>query len=285
MITIQFTIGYTIFNKEKLINQIVDGLSKLDGVASIFLFDACTDGSLSVFKKRCHKLRNCTVYINEGPDIYETLANNFILEKCKTEYCVLLQDDLILKDGGFLEIADKIYEMDPLAALIGFKDGYEMDSVNQYQNIISSPWSTSKNIKRILESGEYVNRTFVNRGPLIVPKRIISKIGYFDESYYPLFYDDNDYCIRAKKKGFQNYVAYSEIDTNLSWGSTRAGSKIPLQYVWIANQLRFSKKWGIIMPFISRKNVCRAIATSKKMKLTHLITNRKWKKKIKTLVF
>ena len=270
-----FTVGYTIFNKENLIEKLVQGVAKLDGVPSIFLFDGCTDDSVENFLNYRVQLEHCKAFVNEGYDRFETCSNNFILKQIETDCCMLMQDDLILTNDEIFQLAEEIYINDISAGLIGFKDGYEMDVVNQYKDFVSAPWSTSKNRNKVLKRGEYCNRTYVNRGPLCVPRKLISRIGYFDEAFYPLFWDDNDYSIRSAVAGFNNYVAYSEIETDLAWGATRGISKIPYKDIYIANQYRFGKKWNLLLPKMSRYRLLKGVLKSKGMKFRKWIEEQK----------
>ncbi|WYD80839.1 MAG: hypothetical protein V8K32_00285 [Candidatus Electrothrix gigas] len=262
-----FTIGYTVFNKAHLIEKIVESLSRMHGIPLIFLFDGCTDGSVEIFLKHRDALDNCRAFVNNGYDRFEICSNNFILKQFETDCCMLIQDDLILKNSEIFKLAEKVYENDPCAGLVGFKDGYEMEIADVYKNFISAPWSTSKYRDNILKKGEYCERTYVNRGPLCVPKAVISSIGYLDEGFYPLFWDDNDYSKRSSKAGFNNYIAYSEIETDISWGATRGASKIPYRAIYLSNKYKFSKKWGITLQSISKRLLLQSILKSKIMKV------------------
>jgi GT2 family glycosyltransferase len=241
----RFTIAYYIFNKEHLIGRIVECLRQFDGLPVIVFFDGCTDNSVAEFLKSRSSLRNCRVFVNGPYDLFETLCNNFILRLFRTECCVLFQDDLLPKKNKFLNLAERILDNEPNVGLIGFKDGYEMKMVNTYEEFISSPWSFSKARNRLLAPGEFVERTYVNRGPLCVTRRLIDRIGYLDERFRPLFWDDNDYSLRAKRAGFKNFVAYSEMDCLPEWGATRSGSKIPCKQIYLANAVRFGQKWNM----------------------------------------
>lgn len=243
-----FTIGYTVFNQASLMRQIVEGLEKVPEYPAIILFDNCTDGSLKVFNECSGNLRNCRVFVNHGYDLFETLANNFILNRCLTDCCMLLQDDMVITDNSIFLQAEKIYREVPNAGLIGFKDGYEMRILEQYENMISSPFSTAKYKQSELEPGQYEFRTFVNRGPLCVSKQVIEQVGLLDERFFPIFWDDNDYSLRCHKAGRHNIVAYGNVISEPSWGATRRGSKIPYRKIYLANRARFALKWDLPCP-------------------------------------
>lgn len=245
----RFTIAYYIFNKEPLIGRIVERLRQFDGLPLIIFFDGCTDNSVTEFLKYRSSLHNCRVFVNGPYDLFETLCNNFILRIFESECCVLFQDDLLPRNTLFLDLAEHILENELCVGLIGFKDGYEMHKVNEYEEFVSAPWSFSKSRNKVLAPGEYVARTFVNRGPLCVSRHLIDQIGYLDERFMPLFWDDNDYSLRATRAGFKNFIAYSEMDCRPEWGATRSGSKIPCKQIYMANAVRFGRKWGMPLAY------------------------------------
>lgn len=240
-----FTIAYTIFNKGFLVKSIINSLARFENCKVLFFFDNCTDDSLDEFHRYRHLLQNCTAYVNHHYDYFETRANNYLLSKSETMYTLLVQDDMILSDVSILESVRNIYSAQQDVGLVGFKDGYEMDVANQYYNFASSPCSTSKTKGEVLAPGQAKPRTFVNRGPLCVPRTVIDRVGLFDTRFSPLFWDDNDLSIRCTKKGFKNFVAHGDVLSKPEWGATRGGTKLKCKHYYLANQYRFAKKWNI----------------------------------------
>ncbi len=241
-----FSIAYTIYNKGYLIESILRSLSPLNDCQVLFFFDNCSDNSLEEFKRHHHLVKNVRAFVNASYDFFEVRANNFLLKMSETPYCILVQDDVVLKDvDSILSTALEIFNSNLKVGLIGFKDGYEMEIANQYYNFISAPWSTSKSKNAVLSPGKYENRTFINRGPLCLSREVLKDVGCFDEKFYPLFWDDNDLSLRCVKSGFKNYVAYGDILSKIEWGATRSGSKIPCRDINISNQIKFSKKWNM----------------------------------------
>ena len=261
-----FTIAYYIFNKGPFVKNIVNSARLYEGLPLLFLFDGCTDDSVQQFMSCRPKLKNCRVFTNNSNDLFETFSNNFLLETFETDYCVLCQDDMLARNTNYLEIALKIQLEDKNAGLIGFKDGYEMSIVNKYQDMISASWSLSKNRKDVLTAGKFVMRSFVNRGPLVVSRKVITKIGLFDTRFYPMFWDDNDYCLRAKIAGLNNYVADSDIQSKPEWGATRGFSKVPCEKIFLANLVTFGWKWKMPLPHLNLSKVFCALLVGKYFK-------------------
>lgn len=270
----RFTIAYYIFNRGPFIPRIVECIRQFDGIPVLVFLDGCTDNSVEEFMKVRHTIRNLRTFINEPYDLFETLCNNFLLRTFETECCVLLQDDLLPRGVEFLDLAAQIMDGDRDCGMIGFKDGYEMAEVNAYTDFVSSPWSFSKNRERVLKPGEFVRRTYVNRGPLCVSRKVVERIGLLDERFAPLFWDDNDYCLRATRAGMHNYVAYSDVECKPEWGATRAGSKIPCKQVYVANEVRFGRKWRMPVRRRGLLDLARAFAGSWGIRWRHALGRR-----------
>lgn len=55
---------------------------------------------------------------------------------------------------------------------------------------------------------------FISGTAMLVKKEVFEKIGFLDEDYF-LYYDDVDFCFRAKKTGFNSYIVPSAQITHL----------------------------------------------------------------------
>jgi len=64
------------------------------------------------------------------------------------------------------------------------------------------PWRMSGGLLEKKPAKRYVERDFVSGSFMVIKKNVIEKIGLWDESYF-LYYDEVDYCYRAKKSGFR----------------------------------------------------------------------------------
>lgn len=75
---------------------------------------------------------------------------------------------------------------------------------------------------------------------MMIKKEVLEAIGLFDEQFF-MYYEDVDFCLRAKEKGFRVYVVPSEIiHHELSKSIGRKSSS--LIYQLVKSNIRFSKK-------------------------------------------
>lgn len=242
-----FTLAYTIYNKVNLIEELIERLSLYPDIPKMLFFDNCDDGTVELAIKNKHKLKTYKYFINSKSDVFETKANNFLLKHFKTPYCVLLQDDMLIGDLEFLNIVHEVNSEQSDVGLIGFRDGCEMHNVNDFHSFISSPWSSNSTKDFFLKPKEWKVKSFVNRGPLVISRKLINQLGYFDEDFYPLFHDDTEYCLRARNVGLRNVIAYSEIDCADEWGTTRNASKVPLDLFYRRNVKKISLKYNLLL--------------------------------------
>jgi GT2 family glycosyltransferase len=76
---------------------------------------------------------------------------------------------------------------------------------------------------------------------LMVKKEVFEKIGFLDEKYF-LYYEDSDFCFRAKKAGFKIYYLPKAVVYHENAKSTGLGS--PLQDYFITrNRMLFASKF------------------------------------------
>ncbi|NMB83676.1 oligosaccharide flippase family protein [Candidatus Roizmanbacteria bacterium] len=62
-------------------------------------------------------------------------------------------------------------------------------------------WRLSGSLNEKKPKSRFSGVDFVSGSFLVFKKKVLDAVGYFDESYF-LFYDEVDFCHRAKKKGF-----------------------------------------------------------------------------------
>jgi glycosyltransferase involved in cell wall biosynthesis len=249
----RISVGYTIFNKKNLIPEIIEGFKDIldENDEFIIVFDGCTDNSYEIFCYLKHFLK-CRVNIQIfKEDEFEIKANNWILENALYDTVVLFQDDILNKDKNIREKIFEVYKkFGKKTGLIGGRSGYELDGFSDFPeksiNKVSNWEHLPKQYGIRLKEGESYPRTFLNRGPIVFSRNLINEVGLLEESYYPLWGDDLDYCARAKFiYGRTNVVFQCDVISKLKWGTThiKGASKIPKD-TFKVNWYRFIESWG-----------------------------------------
>jgi len=245
-----FSFGFTIFNKAHLIPKLVFGIKDVLGEddEAVFLFDNCTDNSFEVFKK-VEKFLKCQITtVVSKEELFETKANNRILRMARARIIVLFQDDMVLQDPNMknkiLKIIDK--HKDKLG-LLGARSGYEWDGKpkyppKQYKKISNWEHLDFQYGMRMSE-GDFFFKTILNRGPIVFTKSLLDEVGYLDEEFAPQWLDEVDYCCRSQFEfGRKNGIFQCGISSPLKWGATRTNSKLKREMDKLQKD-----HWGILM--------------------------------------
>lgn len=90
---------------------------------------------------------------------------------------------------------------------------------------------------------QFKETDFVTGCLMCFDKQVVKKLGFLDESYF-LYYEDADYCERAKRKGIKLYYDPKIVIWHKNAGSTEgSGSKIH-QKCQERNRLKFGLKYA-----------------------------------------
>lgn len=187
-------------------------------------------------------------------DLFETKANNEILRwfmsESENDVIALFQDDILLRDSNLKEKIETIINNVPNLGLIGGRSGYELNSLKFPEQPVKkvSNWEHLQSQYGFDLQEElmlYMKRTFLNRGPIVFTRKLINKVGYLDEKYYPQWGDDLDYCARCKfEHGLDNVVFACNVESKLEWGTTHKHHNPFLKHAIKPNWNRFIAKWG-----------------------------------------
>lgn len=218
----------------------------------IFLFDSCVDKSFDVAVAEAQKYNfNFKAIFPKGEELFEIKANNKILKAATNDIIILFQDDIICYDD---KIREKIFNIIKNEGefgwgLIGGRTGFNIKSTAFPEQTVDrvSNWEHNENqYGERLGEGDYKARTFLNRGPLVFTRRLIEKVGYLDEAYFPQWGDDMDYCARARfEYGLTNIVFECKMKSLVEWGGTRKSySKLRKGRHFRKNWDLFIERWG-----------------------------------------
>ncbi len=83
---------------------------------------------------------------------------------------------------------------------------------------------------------------FVSGTAMFIKKEVFEKIGLFDKNYF-LYYEDADFCLRAKEKGYKSAVNLEAEIIHFASKSTIKDSPL-MQYYLARNHLLFMEKFA-----------------------------------------
>lgn len=102
-------------------------------------------------------------------------------------------------------------------------------------------WRMSGGLIGKKPSSRFQETEFVSGSLMVIKKEVIERIGYFDESYF-LYYEEVDFCYRAKKAGFKIGIDKDTIYEHFEV-SKNSSSK---NYYLLKNRLKFLLKYGSV---------------------------------------
>ena len=239
----EITIIIIAYQSDKIIN---DFIRKIPTTVKTIIIENSQNHELKTVIEKKHK--NISVFIKENNGVSSAL--NFAVEKIETKYFLQISPDIDFKFKDlelFLAYATKLN--DKFAAL-----GPKFLNVNK---------KSHKQINEKLEIGQ-INS--VHGSCMFINKKNFEIIGKFDENFF-LYFEETEYCFRAKKKGYEAYQINSiEVETKGRSVETNKENRQKLKniLIWhfIWSKFYFSKKrYGkffsiiIYMPLLIRINL------------------------------
>jgi len=172
-----------------------------DSYELIVVDNASADGTADYLKTFAAQHANVRIQLNDTNKGYAG-GNNDGIKLAQGQYVVLLNNDTLVP-GGWLDRLLKLFDEQPGVGLVGpvtnsagNEQRIELEGLNE------------KNFEEIADA--YIERqkgvwfTTEKLGFFCVAMRrtLLEKIGYLDEKFGLGMFEDDDYCMRAKRAGF-----------------------------------------------------------------------------------
>jgi glycosyltransferase involved in cell wall biosynthesis len=212
-----------VHNQEDIITRVLDGIfGNISRMTSevIVILDGCTDNTEKLVNKYAPPKiwLGCKVKFIKTPDVFEVKADNAGLRDCIRDYAILVQDDMIIQELGFdIRLIKPMLVWDDVCAVTARSAHNHILGENGdlgHSDITGSEWGQPRD--------RFVIRQSVNRGPLALRMDVVRNLGYLDEIYAPLGWDEHDLCMRAYKNwGFVSGAYPIRYQSDLAWGTTR----------------------------------------------------------------
>lgn len=116
------------------------------------------------------------------------------LLKQKTDIIIVANPDIHL----FNITRTKLFEAANRFAIFGFPF---RENTNIFYAGVIDPWNMSGGFTQKQERKKYIKTDFVSGSFMCIQRSVINKIGNFDTRYF-MYYEDVEYCLRARKNGF-----------------------------------------------------------------------------------
>jgi len=87
-----------------------------------------------------------------------------------------------------------------------------------------------------------VEAEYIETSCMLIKDEVVQKIGLFDEGYDPFWYDDTDYCLRARAAGWKVMI-YANVPVS-ALGDVTTGTHPQVKELRAKSRHRFVEKWG-----------------------------------------
>lgn len=199
----------------------------------IIIDNASSDGSLEYFKEIVSEKSNIVLQSNrknlgviggrnQGYEIYSQMVN-------KPEYLVFLDNDQFCQKN-WLFLHHQVME----------EGKYDVVGVEAW--LLNSAFWPVKNCRKPGEPFSYVGC-----GGMMIKSKVLDAVGIFDERFNPCYFEDPDFCFRARKSGFR--IGWNYKPRLLHVPHQTLGKNSKRRFFLQQSHQRFKEKWkGVKMP-------------------------------------
>jgi hypothetical protein len=209
----------------------------------IIVDNLSTDGSRDYLKTVVQEKGNWTLILNEQ-NLGFAAGNNVGMRAANGEYVVLLNNDTQVVPGWLKNLIRpfathrKLGLAGPVTNNIGNEAKIDISYRDKEEMIERARQYMTKNNRKLLFVG---NVAFFC---VAMSRRIIDEVGLLDEQFGIGFFEDDDYCHRVKKAGYDiAIVEDSFVHHHLSASFDKMGAK-RRQRLFEENKRLFEAKWG-----------------------------------------
>lgn len=198
-----------------------------------------------------------SLFVGASRNLGCTGGRNVIFRLAAGEAFLILDNDVILPDNPeWLTVLWQDLQADPDVAIVG-----PMLVFSNYPEIVQVAGSGLTARGRV---------GFLNRAELVdhVPPTLIEvvatptacwllrreaqqAVGLFSEEFYPVQYEDVDFCVRLKLEGWKIICNRSVKMMHIEHVTTRNMSDHPFERLNARNAMRFREKWAGVLPEIA----------------------------------
>ena len=200
---IHFSVIITSLNGEKALPPCLDALfaTKWESFDVIVVDNGSTDRTSELVRSRPDiKL------IRSSKNLGFAGGNNLGLKEARGDWVILLNDDTEVYPD-WLAALNKAANEHPEAGILGCKLLYPGGEVIQHAGGRLEPNGLSKHIGYLEEDrGQYDEITtcdYVTGAAMAISRKTIDKIGPLDKGFFPIYFEEIDYCVQARKAGLE----------------------------------------------------------------------------------
>jgi GT2 family glycosyltransferase len=246
------------YNQCELTKEFLDSLATVNNAKNLSVFIADVSSKKEVFKidKKYPMSVVLKTLPNKGYAYGINIGTKYFLKKDFDKFCAINND--VFFDRSFSIQAHLGFEKtDIFGGKIYYAPGYEYHKKYQKRDIGKILWYAGgindwKNVFTYHRGVDEVDQKqferqeetdFITGCMLFFNKKVVDRIGFWDENYF-LYFEDSDFCERAKKASFKLYYDPKVIIYHKNAQSTGGSGSSLQQKYQKRNRLIFGLKYA-----------------------------------------
>ncbi len=206
----------------------------------VVIDNASIDGSVEMLQDQFPQVKLIKNAQNTGFSKANNQGIRYAL-KNEAKHVLLLNNDVEITRGSWLRDLSSVLESDPKIGIVGCKLLYPNGTIQHAGGIINLhvPYHRGEGAK---DTGQYDRVEFVDYvtgAALLIKSDVLRRIGLLDEGFTPVYFEDTDWCVRAKLYGYK--VAYTPNPTLIHHCGLSSGklSSVTKRFYSRRNFIRF----------------------------------------------
>ena len=238
-----------VFNKVEYTRNCLQALEKNSSAGTyelIVVNNASTDGTADFLKS----LNGQVTVITNTENVGFTKACNQGARCARGEFVLFLNNDTEPQPGWLVALMDAA-RSDPKAGIVGSKLVYPDGRLQEAGGIIfsdGSGWNYGRFDDPDHPRYQYLREVdYVSGASLLIRRKLLMDLHYFDEQYSPGYYEDTDLCFRVRSVGYK--VVYCPFSTVIHHEGISSGSDLSrgMKKYQVINKEKFVKKWASVL--------------------------------------
>ena len=254
------------FNTKDLLKKCLESIKLSFDYEIIVVDNASNDDSLQSINSL--ELKNLKI-INNKTNLGFAKAVNQGIRQSQGEFILLLNSDIVVKPKAIEKMID-FAKNNLSAGVVGGRllnpDGSIQGSCFYLPTLgrAAQEFWLGKNEKSIVRKYAPVGNKLseveaVVGAVFLIPRKILQKVGFFDERYF-IYFEDLDYCRRVRRNGFKVYYLPTTEFIHAHGASGKSISEKTQKWLVESSQIYHGKfKYFLISFFIKTGQKCRKI--------------------------
>ncbi len=251
------------YNGKRFLKDCIASVKKQDYprrlIETIVVDNGSTDGSIGFVKEKFRGVK----LVENGKNLGFSEGNNIGLEKSNGDYVLLLNNDATIERSW---IRHAVESFPKKAAAVGGKIYFWGSNKLWFAGgIIDSLGNTSHRGFCSEDEGQFdeaCDVDYMSGCAIIVSKKAVKELGaLFDPVYSPIYYEEVDFCMRARKMGYRivynpELVAHHKVSQTTGQGRTA-------NFYMTKNRMIFMRRhftlWPVLIPLSVARSVFSAV--------------------------